>query len=178
MVFDEAGERLTPTHAVKKGARYRYYVSTPLVTGTGKNRCSGRRIPAGNLEGLVINRLRTLLADPGAILEAIESESHTGSEQAQLIARGRQIAHELGGEAPDQIKALLTALLCRVEIHSDRVDFTLSRRRLTELLDDEIRLDSGGEQNTKHADLDRAETSSARKYECRLMSGLYHTSPL
>jgi hypothetical protein len=36
MVFDETGERLTPTHAVKKGTRYRYYVSTSLVTGTEK----------------------------------------------------------------------------------------------------------------------------------------------
>src|SRR6476660_4021847 len=32
-VFDQNGERLTPTHAVKKGTRYRYYVSTSLVTG-------------------------------------------------------------------------------------------------------------------------------------------------
>src|ERR1019366_4834826 len=67
MVFDETGERLTPTYAVKKGTRYRYYVSTSLFTGAGRNRSSGRRIPAGNLEGLVINRLRTFLADPGAI---------------------------------------------------------------------------------------------------------------
>ena len=29
MAFDERGERMTPTHAVKKGARYRYYVSSP-----------------------------------------------------------------------------------------------------------------------------------------------------
>jgi hypothetical protein len=28
LVFDETGERLTPTYAVKKGTRYRYYVST------------------------------------------------------------------------------------------------------------------------------------------------------
>ena len=35
MVFDETGERLTPTYAVKKGTRYRYYVSTSLVTGAG-----------------------------------------------------------------------------------------------------------------------------------------------
>ena len=68
MVFDETGERLTPTHAIKKGTRYRYYVSTSLVTGTGKKRSSRRRIPAGNLEGLVINKVRTFLADPGAIL--------------------------------------------------------------------------------------------------------------
>src|SRR6202044_3170781 len=28
MVFDENGERLTPTYSIKKGTRYRYYVST------------------------------------------------------------------------------------------------------------------------------------------------------
>ena len=36
MVFDETGERLTPTYAVKKGTRYRYYVSTSLLTGAGR----------------------------------------------------------------------------------------------------------------------------------------------
>ena len=30
LAFDETGERLTPTHAVKKGTRYRYYVSRSL----------------------------------------------------------------------------------------------------------------------------------------------------
>ena len=33
LIFDEFGERLTPSHAVKKGTRYRYYVSTSLITG-------------------------------------------------------------------------------------------------------------------------------------------------
>src|SRR5918994_7042820 len=44
LVFDVAGERLTPTHAVKKGTRYRYYVSSSLVTGKEKSRCEGWRI--------------------------------------------------------------------------------------------------------------------------------------
>ncbi|MGH6848522.1 MAG: recombinase family protein [Methylocella sp.] len=134
MVFDETGERLTPTYAVRKGARYRYYVSTSLITGAGRNRSSGRRIPAGNLEGLVINRLRTFLADPGAILDAIDRESHSDSGRTQLIERGRQIAEDLGGHAPDELKATLMILLCRVEIRSDRVDITFSRGRLTQLL--------------------------------------------
>jgi site-specific DNA recombinase len=43
MVFNEAGGRLTPTHAVKKKTRYRYYVSTSLITGVGKDRSSGRQ---------------------------------------------------------------------------------------------------------------------------------------
>jgi site-specific DNA recombinase len=134
MVFDERGERLTPTHAVKKGTRYRYYVSTSLVTGAKSNRSNGRRIPAGNLEGLVTERLRSFFADPAAILDSIDSESHSGAEQGQLIERSCQIAEELGGQAPDELKALLMALLCRVEIRSDRVDIALSRSRLTELL--------------------------------------------
>jgi hypothetical protein len=86
------------------------------------------------LEGLVINRLRTFLADPGAILDTVDNESHSGSEQIQLIERGRQLAEDLGGFAPDTVKAMLITLLCRVEIRSDRVDITLSRCRLTEQL--------------------------------------------
>ena len=53
LVFDETGERLTPTYSVKQGTRYRYYVSTTLLTGEGAKGSSGRRIPAGNLEGSV-----------------------------------------------------------------------------------------------------------------------------
>ena len=139
MVFDEAGERLTPTHAVKKKTRYRYYVSTSLVTGMGRKCSGGRRIPAGNLEGLVLNRLRSFLGDAGAILDAI-GDSHSGSEQGRLIARSRQIAEELEGLAPDKVKAMLMALLCRVEIRSDRIDIALSRCRLTELLADSLDL--------------------------------------
>src|SRR5215471_14915903 len=32
LLVDARGERLTPTHAVKKGRRYRYYVSAALIT--------------------------------------------------------------------------------------------------------------------------------------------------
>jgi hypothetical protein len=32
MLFDGDGNRMTLTHAVKKGTRYRYYVSRPLIT--------------------------------------------------------------------------------------------------------------------------------------------------
>jgi site-specific DNA recombinase len=37
LVFDDSGERLTPSHAVKQGTRYRYYVSKLLITGTAKD---------------------------------------------------------------------------------------------------------------------------------------------
>src|SRR4029077_3017964 len=52
-LFDEAGHRLTPSHATKAGRRYRYYVSRPLVTDTAEEAPGAWRIPAAALEHLV-----------------------------------------------------------------------------------------------------------------------------
>ena len=90
LIFDESGERLTPSHAVKKGTRYRYYVSRSLIVGTAKDKSTGRRIPAANLETLVITKLRSFLADEGAVLNVIRQEHVEGAAQSRLIARGRQ----------------------------------------------------------------------------------------
>ena len=130
-VFDATGQRLSPTYAIKKGARYRYYISSSLMREAGTNRSGGWRIPAGDLEGLVINRLRSFLVDPKAILDAIDVEAPRGS---RLIERGRQMAGELGAQPADKVKATLMALLCRVDVHADRIDISLSRERLADLL--------------------------------------------
>jgi len=134
MAFDETGERLTPTHAVKKGTRYRYYVSTSLITGAARNRLNGRRIPAANLENLVITKLRAFLADQGAILDAIQDEHPDALGQTRLIGRGRQIAEELGTLAPDKTRAMLMTLLSRVDVRPDRVEINIRRCRLVGLL--------------------------------------------
>ena len=70
IVFDASSEPMTPTHAVKKGTRYRYYISRRLITGPALDSFRGQRVPASNLEALVIGRLRALLADPVEILNA------------------------------------------------------------------------------------------------------------
>jgi site-specific DNA recombinase len=134
LAFDETGERLTPSHAVKKATRYRYYVSRSLIVGAAKDDSKGRRIPAGNLESLVINRLCAFLTDQGAILDAVRNQHPDGTNQKRLISRGRQIAEELPNMAPDQIRAMLMALVSRVDLKSDRVEIKLRRQSLVELL--------------------------------------------
>ena len=54
--------------------------------------------------------------------------------QRQLIERGRQVAEELRAQAPNEVKATLLSLLCRVEIKPDRVEINISRERLGALL--------------------------------------------
>ena len=134
MVFDESGERLTPTYSVKKGTRYRYYMSTSLVTGAGRSRSRRRRIPAGNLETVVLNRLRTFLANRAEILDAIDNEADHNVGQGHLIERARQVADELGAQAPEKIKAILMALVRRVEVRLDNVKIAVSRSSLAALL--------------------------------------------
>ena len=73
LIFDKSGERLTQGHAVKKGTRYRYYVSESFfIVGTAKCKSTGRPLLRPPIvETLVITKLRSFLADEGAILDAI-----------------------------------------------------------------------------------------------------------
>ena len=72
LIYDAQGEPMTPSHAAKRGVRYRYYVSKSLVTGNASATKNGQRIPAANIEGLVTGRMRAWLADPVAVLNAVQ----------------------------------------------------------------------------------------------------------
>src|SRR6516225_11697770 len=70
MLFDRDGNRMTPTHAVKKGTRYHYYVSRPLITQDQREGSTALRIPAAEIEHLVTSRVRQWLLDPGGIYQS------------------------------------------------------------------------------------------------------------
>ena len=71
-------------------------MSRSLIVGTAKDKSTGRRIPAANLETIVITKIRSFLADEGAILDAIRHEYAEGNAQARLIARGVKITRRDG----------------------------------------------------------------------------------
>ena len=131
-VFDHTSQRLSPTYAIKKGTRYRYYISSSLMREAGA-RSGGWRIPAGDLESITLNRLRAFLKDPIAILDAI-GEQLDSTGQSQLLHRGRLISEELAVQPLERIKATLLTLSCRIEVQSDRIDISLCRQRLARVL--------------------------------------------
>ena len=53
LLYDDTGDRLTPSHASKKGRRYRYYVSSRLIE-KGSDDPTGWRLPALEIEGAVL----------------------------------------------------------------------------------------------------------------------------
>src|ERR1700736_6783452 len=66
LLVDARGERLTPSHAVKKGRRYRYYVSAALITDAGTDR-EGWRLAAREIEEAVIRILADALTSPASV---------------------------------------------------------------------------------------------------------------
>ena len=66
MLFDGDGNRMTPTHATKKGTRYRYYVPRPLITNDQTEQSAGVRVPAAEIEHAVTSRVRQWLVVPAA----------------------------------------------------------------------------------------------------------------
>jgi hypothetical protein len=57
-IFDGRGNRMTPTHATKAGVRYRYYISTALIQGETNKAATLSRVPAAEIERLVVATVR------------------------------------------------------------------------------------------------------------------------
>jgi site-specific DNA recombinase len=57
-IFDDRGNRMTPTHTAKKGVRYRYYVSHAILQKRNHEAGNVIRVPAPDLECLVVQAVR------------------------------------------------------------------------------------------------------------------------
>jgi site-specific DNA recombinase len=57
-IFDDRGNRMTPTHVRKRGIKYRYYLSSTLLQGQAQRSGSIRRVPATHIEALVTRSVR------------------------------------------------------------------------------------------------------------------------
>jgi DNA invertase Pin-like site-specific DNA recombinase len=133
MLFDDDGNRMTPSHAVKKGTRYRYYVSRPLITKDRTERSAGLRIPAGEIEQLVTSRVRQWLRDPSSIYKAIRLSDP--STQSRLIERAAEIGKTWPELPGTRQRAFLADLIERIDVGTKQIDIRLRLGRLSALLD-------------------------------------------
>jgi site-specific DNA recombinase len=130
LLFDADGNRMTPTHAVKQGRRYRYYVSHPLITQARAKSPGGVRVPALEIEQLVTDRIRDLLAEPASLIEATDPFRFQAAAQLDLLRQAAGIANAWSELQPTRVRVLLTTLVRRIDLHSDRIEVLTSARRL------------------------------------------------
>jgi hypothetical protein len=135
VLFDGECNRMIPSHAVKNGTRYRYYVSRPLITKDRPDRSGGLRIPAGEIERIAASRVRQWLLNPGSIYQTTSAWLRDPSTQQGLITQAAAIGRQWSELLPARTRAVLTVLIERVEVRVNQIDIHLRSPRLPALFD-------------------------------------------
>ena len=126
LLVDARGERLTPSHAVKKGRRYRYYISAALITDAGTDRAQRWRLAAKEIEAAVIRILTNALTSPANLVQRFGSAAISSDQIRKKIGRAANIAAALNGSSGERAK-LVRGLVEKVIV--DEKTLTIKLRR-------------------------------------------------
>ena len=133
LLRDADGKRFTPSHTVKKGRRYRYYVCDMVRKPDGRvNRPS--RLPAHQIEILVLSRLRSFLESANDVIDCFSQSTDSASSIQQLAAAAEHSSRQWFGGTASAAGAVLAKLVDRVVVHQQKVEVVINKRRLREAL--------------------------------------------
>jgi site-specific DNA recombinase len=113
-LFDESGQSLTPSHAVKGERRYRYYVSRNLIKGTAEAAGRGWRLPAPEIERTVAAAACQILGDQTAIATAAHTSGLAENQLPSIFLAAEAWRERLRSAV--ETGAALTALVDRVDL--------------------------------------------------------------
>ena len=126
-VVDDVGEPLVATHACKGKVRYRYYVSRSLQHEGSS--VEGMRIPAKEIEVVVVNRLAEALGDPLSLLASLKApldRSTLEVARAEASVLAEQVKHRDG--------QVVRALVFSVKVSRERISLQLDAEGLRSAL--------------------------------------------
>jgi DNA invertase Pin-like site-specific DNA recombinase len=103
LLYDDAGRRLSPSHATKGKRRYRYYLTANDDQHHASDNQSLWRIPAGEIEELVHKEILSLLQSPSRLEETLGLATMDTRKRLALYqaARARADALEEAPSDPD-----------------------------------------------------------------------------
>ena len=146
LIVDGDGQRMTPTHAVKNGRRYRYYVSTQLISGTRSDHVKGWRIPAGDIEVLVLDRLRAFLASDRDLGEALSSFDLDASTVRSAMTKANKLGDGWKDLSPIKLRELVRSIVETIAVDEEKVVALLKPTEVaTILLGDTWKRSKGGQ---------------------------------
>ena len=125
LLFDPAGRPLTPSHASKRGVRYRYYISNSLVTGIASDYPTGWRLPAEPVETAACRALADLLRER-ATLAMMASTDGSAADHQHVRERLGSLAASAANKTGTAIRELLLAIDVRVEIRDDSLSVSIA----------------------------------------------------
>jgi DNA invertase Pin-like site-specific DNA recombinase len=135
LIVDASGEPMTPSHAVKAGRRYRYYVSAPLIT-RDRPAPDGLRIPAGDVEALVLDRLRAFLSSTSEVGNALRECDLEAHRLAAILDRSARMARAWPTLSPVEIRTLVRSVVAGITVETSLITLKLDRFKLLAAVQD------------------------------------------
>jgi site-specific DNA recombinase len=130
LIVDSDGNRMTPTHAKKRAKRYRYYVSAPLLAG------EGLRVSAGDIEALVLDRLRALLSSRTDVSETLAPLDLDAYALDAALRKALKLSERWLAMPPVELKSLVQEIVDRITVAADRIEIQLSDDVAREVVED------------------------------------------
>jgi site-specific DNA recombinase len=136
LIFDAHGRAMSPTHTRKAGRLYRYYISQTALKQPGDRQPDHIRVPAGEIERIVIGQVRRLVASPEVVVATWKAARQTSKRITESEVREKLVAFEaLWNELfPAEQARIVEQLVERVSVLPDRVDVVLRIEGFTSLL--------------------------------------------
>lgn len=135
LLQDGQGHRLTPTHSIKNGKRYRYY-AVLLSSGRTSKNSDGPilRIAAHEIEQLVIAELKAYLTDHKRLVGHFSSNGMTPTKLRSVLAQAKALASAIEKDVPAETRSILTQIVERAVIMPEIIRIELKRHGLLERL--------------------------------------------
>jgi len=120
MLTDGQGNRFTPSHAVRSGRRYRYYVSAAPIAEAREDRAPVWRLAAQEVEGAVIRILVEALTSPAGLLERFGTSGMPADQIRKMLGRAPRLAAAFSGSPRDQAQ-LVRGLVEKVIVNKTTI---------------------------------------------------------
>jgi DNA invertase Pin-like site-specific DNA recombinase len=130
------GQKLIPSHAVKRGRRYRYYIEQRLMQDDGVG-TKGARYAAEEVEKAVLAILRRFLNSPAEIVAALATGRHAPGSMKALVGQAKTLSDKLNDR--QEAHHIIPEVIDKVIIDRDQIELHLQRQQLAELLGTETR---------------------------------------
>lgn len=134
MIYDEQGNRFTPTHVVKSGKRYRYYLQQPaknLKDESSRSKRSPWRIAAIEVERIVVEQLANCFEDHHWLLKYCVSATADITNQRTAFEKGEGLAVQIRSSDSAAVRELLSTILIRVTLTETAARLDIDRAYLT-----------------------------------------------
>jgi DNA invertase Pin-like site-specific DNA recombinase len=134
LIKDREGNRFTPSFTVKRGKRYRYYVSQVSLSQSAERVSGPTRLPAHEVECRVTERLCAFLKSDAELFDALSSPRESPARIQSLMAAAKKLAAKCLSVQAHDLRQLLLAFLRNVIVCEDRIELLVGRAALRQVL--------------------------------------------